>query len=64
MTGYTSMWLSSQLKEKIKKVFEPRYKRTLTDDELFEIAENLSVVIEELVKLKWRQKYEYAVSKS
>lgn len=50
-------WLSEEMKEKIRKVFEPRYKRKLTDDEVLEIAENLSGVIEGLIKWKWRQLY-------
>lgn len=51
-------WLNKDLKEEIRKVFEPRYKRKLTDEEILEIADNLSSVIEEILKLKWKEKYE------
>lgn len=50
-------WLDENLKMEIKKVFEPRYKRTLTSSEIEDIAENLSVVVEQILKYKWRQKY-------
>lgn len=50
-------WLNKELKQKIKAIFEPRYKRTLSDEEIMEIGENLETVTEELLKLKWRQKY-------
>jgi len=51
------LWLSEGMKVKIKKVFEPRYKRKLTDNEVFEIAENLSGVVETLIKWKWKEQY-------
>ncbi len=51
-------WITNRLKSEIRKVFEPRYKRTLTDNEVLEIAENLTGAIEEILKLKWRQRYE------
>ena len=57
-------WLNENLKDNIKKIFEPRYKRQLNDLEVQEIAENLSSVVEEILKLKWRQKYEYSISRS
>lgn len=50
-------WLNENLKIEIRKVFEPRYKQVLSDVEVVEIAENLSVVIEQILKYKWRQKY-------
>lgn len=50
-------WLSENLKLEIRKVFEPRCKRILNDEEIVEIAENLEAVTEEILKLKWRQKY-------
>ncbi len=34
-------WLSDDLRLRIRKVFEPRYGRQLTDDQVEEIAENL-----------------------
>lgn len=54
----SNVWLTAELKTEIKAVFEARYKRSLTDNEVVEIAENLSTVIEEIIKLKWKQKYE------
>lgn len=50
-------WLSQKIVKEIKKVFEPRYKRKLTYQEVIEIALNLTGVMEEILKLKWRQKY-------
>lgn len=34
-------WLNENLKMEIKKVFEPRYGRTLNDNEICEVAINL-----------------------
>jgi hypothetical protein len=50
-------WLTDELKLEIRKVFEPRYKRKLSDLEIVEIAENLSVVVEEIIKVRWKLKY-------
>lgn len=54
MTG----WLTESLKLEIKKVFEPRYKKALSDAEVIEIAENFTEVIEQILKYKWKRKYE------
>lgn len=35
-------WLSEELALQIRKVFEPRYNREITDDEVIEIAESLA----------------------
>lgn len=51
-------YLNENLKLEIRKIFEPRYKRILTGNELIEIAENLSNVVEEICKFTWKQKYE------
>ena len=51
-------WLTSELKDEIRNVFESRYNRELNESEVIQIAENLSEVIEEIIKLKWKQKYE------
>ena len=51
------LWLTDELKQDIKKLFEPKYKRKLTDDEVIEIADNLTEVMEAFLKLKWSQKY-------
>ena len=48
-------WINEGLEYEIRKVFEKRYKRILTDGEVIEIGENLEAVTEEILKLKWRQ---------
>ena len=58
MNSYgTKGWLNEDLKKEIKKIFEPRYKRLLTDDEVIKIAENLTDIMEAFLKMKWKQKY-------
>ncbi|KKQ08910.1 hypothetical protein A3E66_04670 [Candidatus Daviesbacteria bacterium RIFCSPHIGHO2_12_FULL_37_16] len=51
------LWLTEELKQEVRKHFEPKYKRKLTDDEVIEIADNLTEVMEAFLKLKWSQKY-------
>lgn len=48
-------WLDENLKKEVKKVFEPRYKKLLTDDEVVNIATNLVALMETYAKFKWRQ---------
>lgn len=50
-------WLNDELKQKVRKVFEPRYKRSLTDNEVLEIAGNLAELMEGFLRLKWSEKY-------
>lgn len=50
-------WLSQELKQEIKRVFEPRYKRRLPDKDVIRIAENLTEVMEIYLKMKLREKY-------
>ena len=50
-------WLTDDLKQEVRKHFEPKYKRKLTDDEVYEIVDNLTEVMEAYLKMKWRQKY-------
>lgn len=52
-----SRWLNENLKEKVKRVFEPRYKRPLTDDEVSSIANSLVSFVEVYAQAKWREKY-------
>lgn len=47
-------WLNENLKQKIKNLFEPRYKRILTEREVEEIAENLTGYMETIIKFKLR----------
>lgn len=50
-------WLNNDLKNEISKIFEPKYKRKLSNSEIAEIAENLTEIIEIFLKVKWREKY-------
>lgn len=50
-------WCTEELRQEVRKVFEPRYKRKLTDEEIVKIAVNLADLLEGYLKLKWRQKY-------
>lgn len=38
-------------------MFEPRYKRKLTDEEVVTIANSLASFVEVYAKAKWREKY-------
>lgn len=49
-------WLTEALKQEIKKLFEPKYKRRLSDEEVVAIAQNLTAMMEAFLKLKWSQK--------
>jgi len=51
-------WLTDELKQEVRKHFEPKYKRKLTDDEVYEITDNLTEVMEAYLKMKLREKYE------
>lgn len=48
-------WLTRDLKQEVRKVYEPRYKRSLTNREVTEIAENLTNTLEAFFKTKWRK---------
>lgn len=49
-------YLNENLKLKIRKVFEPNYKRELTDEEVITIANNLTDFMESYIKFKLKQK--------
>ncbi len=51
-------WLSDNLKKKVIKVFESRYKKRLEDEEVTEIAKNLSDFMEAILRFKLRTEYE------
>ncbi len=53
-----NIWLDEDLKIQIRKVFEPRYMRQLSDAEVVQIGENLANTIEIICKFKWKQIYE------
>jgi hypothetical protein len=57
-----SNWLTPELKRQIKTVFDPRYKRKLRDEEVEDIAENLTGLMEIILKHKY--KAQFAVTKS
>ena len=55
-------WLTPKLKKEVQFIFSSRYKRKVSEEEIEAIADNLETITEELLKLKWRQKY--GISKS
>lgn len=50
-------WLKDDLKKRIKDLYEPKYKRPLTDSEVISIAENLTSFVEHFLKYKRRFDY-------
>lgn len=52
--GYPEEGWRPWLKQKVRRVFEPRYKRKLTDKEVVDITDNLSGLIEVILKFKHR----------
>ncbi len=50
-------WVTPKLKRRVRDVFEPRYRRALSDDEINEIADNLAGYMEALLKSKWEKEY-------
>lgn len=53
----TPIWLTDELIARVRKVFEPRYNRTLADPEVIVIAENLANFMDHFLKFKWRLDY-------
>lgn len=51
-------WLTDELKQEVKKVFEPKYKRVLSEDEIVSIASNLESYIEHYAIFAWKIKNE------
>lgn len=51
-------WLSEELKQEIKTIFEPKYRRQISDVEVMEIADNLANFVESVLKFKCAKKYE------
>jgi hypothetical protein len=51
-------WLTEELKQEIRQVFEPRYTQQLSNDETCLIAKNLTNLIEGLLKSKYIRDYE------
>ncbi len=54
-------WITDSVKKEIREVFEPRYKHALSDNEVEDIAENLTGAMESILRFKWRQKYEKTI---
>lgn len=50
-------WLTDELQTRVRKVFEPRYKRPLTEVEVITIAQNLAQFMDHFLKFKWRLTY-------
>jgi len=50
--------LDEDLKQEIRKVFEPRYNKKISDQEVVELASSLMNITETLLKFRWRQVYE------
>lgn len=48
-------WLTPELKNEIKFVFEPKYGRQISDDEVKSIAVNLTSYMETVIKWKMKQ---------
>lgn len=47
------MNLNKHLKDKVRKVFEPKYKRKLAEEEVKDIANNLVMFMENYTKFRW-----------
>jgi len=45
-------WITVKHKQEIRRIFEPKYKRKLSDQEVEEIAINLTSYLETILKLK------------
>jgi hypothetical protein len=50
-------WLTEELQFKVRSVFEPKYNRPLSDNEVITIAENLADFMDHFFKFKWRLDY-------
>ena len=51
-------WLTKNLRQEIRTVFEPRYNRKLSKNEVLEIGLGLTSYIENCAKFRWRKEYE------
>lgn len=50
-------WLTTKLAQRVRDEFEPLYNRSLSDEEVLLIANNLTDVLEVYLKFRVRQKY-------
>lgn len=47
------MNLNKKLRDKVRKVFEPKYKRKLAEEEVKDIANNLVIFVENCTNFRW-----------
>jgi len=47
-----SHWLTKTLAEEIRSIFEPKYQKELTNEEIVDIANNLTEVMELIIRNK------------
>jgi len=50
-------WLTPELIQEVRSFYEPTYKKSLSNFEVYEIAENLTMLMEHFLKFKWRLTY-------
>lgn len=48
-------WLNEDLKRQVRQVFEPRYQRSLKDQEVIQIASNLTNFMEDTLRFRWKK---------
>lgn len=48
-------WLTEDLKKEVRRIFEPRYKRLLSDEEIVDLAVNLVDFVEMFSRYKYQQ---------
>jgi len=51
-------WLTPKLMQEVRSFYEPKYKKTFSDFEVYIIAENLSQLMEHYLKFRWRLNHE------
>lgn|GEM_PF-5276172 len=54
-------WLTTELRFRLKRVFESRYGRELTESEVEEIAENLVSLTQNVIEMQRKYVYEKCV---
>ncbi len=54
-------WLTQELRQKLRKVFKPRYGRELAESEVEDIAENLVSFTQNVVEMYKKYRYEKCV---
>ncbi len=54
-------WITKELEEEVRKIFQPKYNRELSKEEVKEIANNLTDSLETICKFRWKKEYEGAI---